>query len=122
MAATLKPYRPDMNVIHIRSNLEPELILIVSEVLEPPTHVFEDRKSSRNQVEAALTAELDEARRHYLQSSRSFLEAIDEVSPGIPQPDGVLRLQKLGTSLKITSQRQTVDQNRSRKRIVENSS
>jgi hypothetical protein len=95
MAATLKPYRPDMNVIHIRSNLEPEVILLeVSGVLEPPTHVFEDRKSSRNQVEAVLTAELDEARRHYLQSSRSFLEATDDVSSGIPLPDGVTRLQR----------------------------
>jgi CheY-like chemotaxis protein len=37
LAATLKPYRPDMNVIHISPNLELDLILMeVSKILEPP--------------------------------------------------------------------------------------
>jgi CheY-like chemotaxis protein len=95
MAVMLKPYRPDMHAIHIRSDLRLEAVLMeVSEVLEAPTHVFEDRKSARNQVEAAFAARVVEARRHYLQSSPSFREAADDVSSGIPHPDGVARLQR----------------------------
>jgi DNA-binding NtrC family response regulator len=37
MATTLKPYRPDMRVIHINSNLELNSVLMeVSRVLDPP--------------------------------------------------------------------------------------
>jgi DNA-binding NtrC family response regulator len=60
MAAKLKPYRPDMRVIHVRSNLELNSILMeVSKVLDPPAHGFADNESPRAKVRTTLAAEVD---------------------------------------------------------------
>jgi CheY-like chemotaxis protein len=62
MAATLKPYRPDMRVIHINSDLELNSILMeVSDVLDPPPSAFEDQGSLRAKVRA-VPAEADKAK------------------------------------------------------------
>ncbi len=44
-------------------------------------------------VQGALTAELDEARRRYIECSREFLAITQDVPSGIPNPDGILRVQ-----------------------------
>jgi hypothetical protein len=48
IAATLKPYRRDMNVIHVNPNLELDAVLKeVLKVLPPPAHKPKYQKSSR---------------------------------------------------------------------------
>jgi hypothetical protein len=57
-AATLKPYRPEMKVIHIGPNLEPDLILMeVSKILDPPVQAFENNESSGTNLRAGTHSE-----------------------------------------------------------------
>jgi hypothetical protein len=95
MAATLKPYRPDMQIIHIGSNLDITSVLMeVSKILGSSPNLFEDNEPSRDKVRAALTAEADEARRRFLDLSREFIRVTKDVPSGMPHPDGVTRLQR----------------------------
>jgi CheY-like chemotaxis protein len=94
LAATLKPYRPEMKVIHIRPNLEPDLILMeISTILDPPVQAFENNESSGTNLGAALTTKVDEAQRHFLESSRNFLAVTKEVPSGAPHSDSGTRIQ-----------------------------
>jgi len=56
--------------------------------------------STNDSVEAALAAEVNEMLRRYLESSRDFLEITRGVPTGIPNPDGILRLQQSANSSK----------------------
>lgn len=60
MAEKLKPYRPDMKVIHIGSNRELSSVLMdVSKVLDP-SHAHKDKEPTRTKGPLALAAEVDE--------------------------------------------------------------
>jgi DNA-binding NtrC family response regulator len=63
MVEKLKPYRPDMKVIHLGSNLEiNSLLMEIFQVLDRPPSPSEDEKSLRAKVRAALRAEAPDRR------------------------------------------------------------
>jgi CheY-like chemotaxis protein len=94
MAATLKLYRLDMHIIHIRRDLDPGLILMeVSKIVEPPA-AFEDTESARDKVRAVLTKKLEAARRRYVEFSRAFLDVTKGVPSGLPHPDGLMMIER----------------------------
>jgi len=95
LAATLKPYRPDMKVIHTGPNLEPDLILMeVSTVLDLPIQGFEKNESSGTHMRTTLEAEVETARHNFLEASRNFLELTNDVLSGLPHPNRVGRVQR----------------------------
>jgi hypothetical protein len=99
MAAKLKPYQPLMNVIYIRRDLESGAILTgILKILEPAGHVPQHEESTRAEVRAQLTAELDEARRRYLYLSQNLFDVAKDAPSGIPHPDGVTRIKRLGNA------------------------
>jgi hypothetical protein len=101
LAATLKPFRPDMNVIHVSSYLELNSVLMeVSQVPETYAHAFEDRESAPSDTRAILTVNVDKARRHFLESVQHCLEITKNVPSTIPHLDGVARLQRLADSVR----------------------
>ena len=66
-----------------------------------PSDVLLDKKPSKERSRAALTAELDKARRRYLESSRELLKVTQEVPSGIPNPDGLMRIQRPASKLRL---------------------
>jgi DNA-binding NtrC family response regulator len=96
MAAILQPFRPDMNVVHLRLNVEANSALIeVSKVIESLAGGFENQESSLAKVRPALEADAEEARRHFLDSTGKFLEAAKDVSSGMRGRDSLTRIQRL---------------------------
>jgi CheY-like chemotaxis protein len=99
MAAKLNPYQPFMKVLYIRRNVEPALILSeILKVLEPAGHAPQREEPVRADERIRLTAELDEARRRFLKLSQDCLDVAKGVPSGIPHPDGVTRIERLGAA------------------------
>jgi methyl-accepting chemotaxis protein len=85
-----------MNVVHVSSNVEAESALMeVSKVIESLAGGFENQESSLAKVRAALEADAEKARRHFLDSTRNFLEAAKDASSGMRGRDGLTRIQRL---------------------------
>ena len=73
----------------------------IARPLPPPALARARKDSTGNCVEAELLAEVNERLRLYLQSSRNFLSATRDVPTGIPNPDGIVRLQQSANSSKL---------------------
>ena len=99
MAAKLNPYQPLMNVIYISRSVEPGWILRgILKVLEPAGHVPQHEEPARADERIRLTAEVDEARRRFLKLSQDCLDVAKGVPSGIPHPDGIVRIERLGAA------------------------
>ena len=66
----------------------------------PPTDVLVDKESSKESLRAALSKEVDGARRRYLEWSRGLLKITKDVPSGIPNPDGSMRIQRPASELR----------------------
>jgi CheY-like chemotaxis protein len=66
----------------------------------PPLPADVSVKHSEHSLRAALTAEVDEGRRRFLESSLELLKITKDVPSGLPHPDGIFQIQRAGSELR----------------------